>query len=199
MLSLEKAGKDDITMKKDIKNWIILLVIIIPILFLALMVLDCESCAINNENFLEVNANINPHFKQVFSGEEVLVETQIQFVRNNEPKDIYIVYSIQGETEEVLTLKSETIKIQTRASTVNNLYIPLDTKPGQYTLYIDIKYNGFEARASDSFEIVDELPTEKVPFYKKIPSVLMAAIIIFLLYILILIIIKFRLHKFRKN
>jgi len=139
---------------------------------------------IENNDFFKVTAKINNAFKQILPGEEVLVEVQIQFLGNSEPEDIYVTYTIKDQNETILGLKSETLAVQTRASTINTLYIPTDTKPGLYTLYVDIKYNDFEARANDSFEVVED-QSAKILLHEKIICILLIAVLIFLFYILI--------------
>jgi len=179
-------------MEKQFKIFLGLMIIILAIV----IIFSCTGRVIENNDFFKVTAKINDNFKEVLPGEEVLVEVQIQFLGNSEPEDIYVTYTIKDQNETILGLKSETLAVQTRASTINTLYIPTDTKPGKYTLYVDIKYNDFEARANDSFEVVEN-KSEKILLNEKIICILLIAVLISLLCLLILLLKE--IYKLRKK
>lgn len=67
--------------------------------------------------------------------------------------DVELNYVVTDSSNKLITAKTETIALETRASITNNIRIPKDTSAGNYILKITAKYNNKIASASDTFRV----------------------------------------------
>lgn len=148
------------------------------------------------DELLKLSININNKFKQISPGEEILAEINLQFSGNvSETKDVYVTCVIKDLEGNIIAVKSETLAIWTRASSIVQIYIPKDTEIGDYLFYAKAKYNGVEAEASDSFKVVKSQDKKVVLTYDKIILIL----VILALIILVLFLIYYKIKKLKNK
>ncbi|MDP3027770.1 MAG: hypothetical protein Q8N63_08760 [Nanoarchaeota archaeon] len=159
----------------------IFLLIIIIIVFLNGIFIKTGNVIKETDEVLKLNVNIHNKFEQILPGKEILAEIKLQFFEiPSELKDVYVTYEVKDLEGRIITKKSETFAIQTKASSIIEIFIPSDTEVGDYLLYVKTNYNGVEAEATDSFEVVENQFEQTMSTSNKL------ILIIFLLIILIL-------------
>ena len=113
---------------------------------------------------LLINVNIPKHYFHIYSGESVLVETEIilkQEENATEMHDILIEYAIKENNGAVVTKAIETKGGILRINTIKELQLPSDAKPGMYTFEVKASKGSIVGINSATFEIIEKIPESK--------------------------------------
>lgn len=132
------------------------------LIFLTIILLntyaESEQFTEETNNMLKLDVKIHDEYKQILSGEKILLEINLQRLKDFEQKDVYVIYMIKDLGGNIITTESETFAILTKTSVVKNIFTPASIKAGNYLLYVKASYNDVEVDDSDSFEIIKEYP-----------------------------------------
>jgi hypothetical protein len=147
------------------------------------IVVEVES----KEKLLDVKLEILPRYKVVNPGESVYAN--IEFFNMGSPQrvDVTLRYGVKDTDGNTFVLESGVVSVETQASIVRYVKLPLDIKPGSYIMFVEAYYDGTVAASSDQFEVLrEELPAAQVV---KNPYLLIGAIFIFLTLVMMFIVI----------
>ena len=112
---------------------------------------------------LDVKMEIPKNYKMVSPGEELLVSIKLINMGSNERVDVFLDYWITDSEQywnvsedSSIPRKQETVAVETQLGLVRDFYIPKNTKPGRYYLYLRVTYaDGQKATAKDIFEVIE--------------------------------------------
>jgi len=103
-----------------------------------------------------LDLNIDTTETTVKAGESITIITDISNIGSDTRFDVNLKYElINQQTNEIFTLKEETIGIETRSSKQTKVLIPSDTKSGNYLLRAIATYDGQRAVATSPVKITD--------------------------------------------
>jgi hypothetical protein len=130
---------------------------------------------------LDVSTKIQPEYKRISAGEQILAEVSLFNVGTFTGKrDILLEYFVKTTDDRTILQYNETVSIETQTNLIKRFEIPPTTKPGKYILYVKaITDGGKIASGSDTFIILNPL----AGFYFLI-AVLIALLIIVILFII---------------
>jgi hypothetical protein len=140
---------------------------------------------------LDVSTKIQPEYKNIKPGEQILAEVSLFNVGTITGKrDILLEYFVKKDDEKIILQYNETISIETQTNLVKRFDIPSGTSYGKYIFYVKaITDDGKIASGSDTFRVVNPL----AGLYFLI-AVLVAFLIILILFMIYLLFRKKRHH-----
>lgn len=139
-------------------------------------------------NLFDVEIRVVHKFKEVLGGEEVVGEIALFYLgdeRLQKAVDISVYYAILDARGGIIAEKLETVGVQTRATIVGKLGIPLGMAPGPYWFYSRIEVGKEIAEAFDTFTVLQQPVVEQPELI--VPQQYLI-VIIFLLSVMLLII-----------
>jgi hypothetical protein len=131
----------------------------------------------------------------ILPGDTLLINAELFNLGDTEKIDANIKYTIESIFGEIISTKEETIAVKTKIELLELLEIPIDTKPGDYIIYLEINYDGRIAIASENFKIENNKDySNQILIYS-----LIILILILILILTIFIILKKRKKKHYKS
>lgn len=106
---------------------------------------------------LTISIEIPEKYANVLAGDQVYFEINVKYPENLERIDLMLEYEIFDEQGQLIAQSSMLKDIETQLSTFDSMTVPEGSKPGLYTIVVDIK--GIEnstGKASVSFNVVNE-------------------------------------------
>jgi len=130
--------------------------IAIIILALGLIIVGSSFYLINQQakapkQLLDLKLNIiNNELRQ---GDKLDFNVELSSLGAIKRYDVTLNYLVTDSNNKIVTSKTETVALETRASITTEINIPKNTPIGNYILKINAKYNNKVASASDTFRI----------------------------------------------
>ena len=132
--------------------------------------------------------NIPEKYSEVYTGEKVYFETEVKWPENNERKDLRIEYTIKDKDSNTISYLKVLKAIETQASFMDSISIPESTKPGTYTIFLNVKdYGELNQEVAASFNIANKpVDSYKLYFFAAFGVIcLMATLMVIELFMLI--------------
>jgi hypothetical protein len=131
----------------------------------------------------DVRINIPDRYRYVFPEEEITIGTEIFNLGEVKRADAELEYYIKDENGFTMFSEKETIAVETRASLIKSIRLPKTLTYGNYLVYVQVRYSGQIASASQGFSIVKE--KSKSNRYEHLALYLVALIVIIVLSIIV--------------
>jgi hypothetical protein len=97
---------------------------------------------------------IPSEYRHITPGGKIWFTSKITTLGNLERRDITLKYTLLDSSQKVVTSRSETMAIETQASFIGSLDIPLESQLGQHELIVELEESGnVLARGSSKVEI----------------------------------------------
>jgi len=126
---------------------------------------------------LDLKAEIPQAYKKILPGSEITAKITIFNLGASGKADIEVEYQIRDANgNKISDIEYESMAIETQSSLIKTIYIPENTDHGKYFLYVKATYNGKTASASDNFEVIKEVTSQKEKIYIGIILILIIAI-----------------------
>lgn len=148
------------------------------------VILEIESKKI----LFDVTLDIPPKYKEVYAGEDLLLQLTIFNLGDLGKTDVFITYLIKDFEGKTILTQEDIISVETQASLSRTIKLPSDLAPGDYVAGVQAKYDDLVGTSSDIFRI----KARESILYKYLPYILFFLI---LLIIIIIIIIFKRAHR----
>ncbi len=147
---------------------------------------------------LLIDVNIPEDYLHIYPGEFLLAGTDIILIQEEKAigiHDVLIEYAIKYHNDTIVTRAMETKGGILRISTIKELKIPFDAKPGIYTLEVTVSKENVNSKNSATFEVLEKIPESKNG--EKIKDYVIVILVIFNFMFIIAIFLWMRKHKFR--
>ena len=180
-----------------IKKKLILLTLGIIIILTALAIKIQAS-----DSQIIVKINIEPEYTQISPSEEVIIQIALLSLNTGSVKDVKIKTSLFNEDKDEISIKEQTLALETQASFIKTVKIPENVKEGVYEIQIevtDISNEELLGIASQRVIVTNKNILESVSYdnvLKLALSILILSLIIFLIFLWIKI---KQLHKIINN
>jgi len=146
----------------------------------------------STKQLFDVNIKVLQEYKNVFQGDEILIQNQLLNLRGFGSGNVDVKYSIKDSKGNLIATEKETVFVETQAKFIRKLVIPADIKPGTYVAFVEASANGTTVgTGSDTFEI-------KAKYEEKYTKQLKYGIIGVVVVILVLIAFIVGIHLFRR-
>jgi hypothetical protein len=132
--------------------------------------------------------NIPEKYSEVSPGEKVYFETEVKWPENTQRKDLRIEYTIKDRDSKTISYLKVLKAIETQASFMDSISIPESTKPGTYTIFLNVTdYGKLNQEVAASFNIVNKpIDLYKIYFFVAFVVIcIMAVLMVIELFILI--------------
>lgn len=86
---------------------------------------------------VDISVSIPGKYERVKAGEELYFNFVIKDLENIGRHDIFLEYEIREE-DELITVRTETIAVETQASFFESILIPKDTQSGIYSIIVTV-------------------------------------------------------------
>jgi len=114
---------------------------------------------------LDVKAVIQPKYKIIEPGNDVLVQVTMFNLGISGRTDINVEYIIKDSNGNYVYDQNETVALETQASFIKDITTPSDINYGNYLVYVKTTYAGKVASATDSFQVVSSIVTNTEKIY----------------------------------
>ena len=143
--------------------------------------------AVNDQKLL-VSLDIPPDQQKIKPGQSLLLEVTLRVPNGDidQTSTIELEYSIRDLDGNLVSSKKESGAIAVKESTVTSLLIPTNTKPGVYSAFVAVNYEGEIYEGSKTFEV------SKGGFNLNLNTIVYILIALILLTFLLIIIKKIR-------
>ncbi len=154
---------------------------------------------ISKQELFDVEIDLSEKYKIITCGEELIFKTRIYNLGETKRVDAYIEYFIKDKDGKIILYEEETNAIETHLDTVKEFNFPKDILPGDYVIYVKVKYGEEIASATQWFSIEEEC------FYKKYSkeitygSIGFSIILLIITIILLFIVLKNKKRSTRKR
>ncbi|MEK6984159.1 MAG: hypothetical protein AABX33_06305 [Nanoarchaeota archaeon] len=105
------------------------------------------------EPLFDVDIEVLPKTKEIFPGEELLLDISLFNVRGFGRVDVVVEYSMKDFNGNVLATEHETLAVETQAKLTRKVLVPSDIQPGTYAVYAKVIYGNSIGTSSDLFEV----------------------------------------------
>lgn len=105
------------------------------------------------EPLFDVDVEVLPDSKKVFSGDELHVEVNLFNVRGFGRVDVNVEYAIKDFKGNTVAAEHETLAVETQAKFTRSLLVPSDLRPGNYVALVKVIYGDSIGTSSDIFEV----------------------------------------------
>lgn len=136
----------------------------------------------STKQLFDIDIHVLPEYKNIFQGEEILIQIELTNLRGFGSGNVNVKYSIKDTKGNLVASEEETIFVETRATFVRKLLIPAEIKPGTYVAFVEVSTDVTAGTGSDTFEVKSKYkyPTE-LKYYIVGVAVLVALVIAFIL------------------
>lgn len=168
--------------KREILARLILILALAVLIYLTISSFRITPHAVLSSN-LEIT--IPADYKSITPGSELWFETKLLNLADLGKRDVTLSYEILDTNLQHITSKTETVAVQTQASFVSSLQLPMDVTPGNYFLKLTLndKTNQQTIESQTTFTIHEEEKPKTMPYLNYIPIALAAlAVILILVY-----------------
>lgn len=134
---------------------------------------------------LNLEVEIPKDYSKILAGEKLWFTTKILNLANKQRMDITLDYEIFDWDKKLIAKKSETVAIETQASFVGEIQIPVNALPGDYILSVSVvQLNNIILKSERSFQVRAEKDFEN--FFEKNLVILIIAIFVLAVIIILL-------------
>lgn len=105
------------------------------------------------KSLFDIKLKIPPEYQHVFPGEEFLYNVEIYNLGERKRVDIGLEYFIKDPDNNTLLYDEESIAIETSLSFIKTFFIPVETKPGKYLVYVKLTHGEEVVSASSWFTV----------------------------------------------
>jgi len=110
----------------------------------------------------DVSVNVPPRYKNLFAGEELLIQLTVFNMGDTARADVFITFIIKDFKGKTILMKEEMVAVETQASLSRSLKLPKDIAPGSYVIIAETTYNGAVGTSSDTFHVKEKLYKNKL-------------------------------------
>jgi uncharacterized membrane protein len=104
---------------------------------------------------MTVSVDIPEKYSEITAGEKVYFETDVKWPENVGRKDLRIEYSVKDKNGNEVAYLKDLKAIETQASFMDSISIPVSTAPGMYIISMKISdYQNLNQEVSASFKVV---------------------------------------------
>jgi len=152
-----------------------------PILFI-LMIPASLAASIYD---LSLETSIPQNYKEVYAGEDLVVEITLNDLSKDQKEgvDVLITCFIKNIDGNIITQSAETAGFFSKLTTVKNINIPKNTKPGTYIMEVEMGYNGVKIYGKEIFQVKERALIEKESSINFISFAIPLLIILFIIFI----------------
>jgi len=108
------------------------------------------------KELFSVDVEIPPRYKEVSSGEEILVQLTLYNVKRIGRVDVVVEYGIEDMEGNEIVSEDTTLGIEFQVSIVRSLDVPFDTEPGNYVLFARARYDDVVGTGSSLFKVTEK-------------------------------------------
>ncbi len=117
----------------------------------------------------DVNVEVLPDYKNIFQGDELLVQIILFNLKGFGNTDVNVKYSIKDTAGSFVASEEEVVNVETQTKFVRKLLIPSDLKPGNYVAFVEVKTpDNLIGTSSDLFTVKSkygETPSPNIKYY----------------------------------
>lgn len=135
------------------------------------------------EELFHVDVEIPPQYKEVLPGEEILVQLTLHNLERIGIVDVNVEYGIEDIVGNEIISEHTTLAIEGEVSTIRDLDVPFNIKPGNYMLFARARYDDVAGTGSSLFRVIakGELGMDRITVFSLIIIVFVFLIIIIIL------------------
>ena len=105
------------------------------------------------EPLFDASIQVLPSSKEVYPGEQAIVEVNLVNIRGFGRVDVDVEYIIKDLQGNDIVTQHETLAVETQAKFTKSLLLPSDLKPGTYVASVRVTYGDSVGTGSDLFEV----------------------------------------------
>jgi len=106
----------------------------------------------HTSNAMTVTISIPEKYTEIQAGEKVYFETEVKWPENDGRKDLRLEYIIRSKDGEDIAYMKVLKAIETQASFMDSMGVAESTKPGTYTVYLELSdYDDLNQEVAASF------------------------------------------------
>jgi len=132
----------------------------------------------SKEVLFDVSLDIPLEYKEILSGEELVLQLTLFNLADIGKTDVSIEYIVKDFEGNTLVEESEVVTVETQVSFSKTIKLPLDVELGDYLAIVQVRYGDSLGSSSDMFHVIGELEIGKLEANKYFIIVLFVLIIL---------------------
>jgi len=133
---------------------------------------------VSKNPLMDVKVELLEQFIKSKAGDNIVASVQLYNLGGTSRIDVTLDYFIKNAQEDVVYTTSETIAVETQASSLKTIKLPQTLPPGYYIVYVRATYEGQVASSSEWFSVDKEAE-------QSLQIVLIAIVVLLVVFILI--------------
>jgi len=159
----------------------------VPDLYLGKIIVESEGSSkevfvsveiASKKALFDVKTNIPLRYRNIRSGEELVVDVELFNLGEVGKVDVVVEYSLRDKDNNVILIEHEELAVETEISLKKIFVTPLNLEGGDYVFYVRVLYGDSVASSSSWFSIKGQTA---IPW----PSVILYVILLFILFTII--------------
>lgn len=114
------------------------------------------------ENTFNLEIEVPETYTEVLAGENIWFTTKLLNLANTQRMDVLLTYEILDINQELKAAKTETVAIETQASFVGNLKVPVNLEKGIYFLRVVLISPLGKAEAETLFQVIEDETSKQI-------------------------------------
>jgi len=147
------------------------------------VILEIESA----QPLFDVDVEVLPKYKSISPGNDIVMEISLFNIRGIGKFDVALEYSIIDFAGNIIVEEHEIVTVETQEKFTKKLFVPTDTKPGNYIASVKVTFEDSVGISSDVFEVkVKAIRLSPIITKRYTPYLIPAIILIIIIFIFLL-------------